>query len=109
MAKMGLSMGEVVGPPLDVKVGDVVHVRGTVVEPPLDGALSCDFEGAGRWFVRSDSIVHVEPRPLQVGDRVTYPWKDFTGTILAIGAEHAWIKRSDGVFETHKYDSLFPA
>lgn len=58
-----------------LNVGDVVHVRGVVTERPLsdDPYVSVNFPFAGSGttcHVRATDIVHVEPRALQVGDKV---------------------------------------
>lgn len=57
----------------DIKVGDIVHVRGKVtnMEPYDDASYTISFDG-GRDFalVTRDEIVHVKRRQFKVGDRV---------------------------------------
>ena len=58
--------------------GDVVHVRGVV-----DG---CGVRISGTWCPPRSScdIVHVEPRPIAVGDKTQY------GEVLALAKGQAW-------------------
>jgi hypothetical protein len=71
----------------NIQVGDVVHVRATV--------RKCD-DGCGH--VRLDefhplsAIVHIEPRPLKVGDRVRPPNHSTNWCVLAIDGDMAWCK-----------------
>ena len=61
---------------MDVKVGDVVHVRGTVKRIQWDSKTlpyQVSFgDGSLHSWVPTADIVHVEPRPLAVGDEVTW-------------------------------------
>jgi hypothetical protein len=75
---------------MEVKVGDVVHVRAKVIRlgtpshrvaELLDGS----FDAFGFLHIDCDDIVHVEQRPLQVGDRVRDPDRSFVkGEVVAI-------------------------
>lgn len=80
----------------DVKVGDVVHVRGIAMDNhKLYPAVR--FEGVSHDIdVRAVDIVHVETRPLQVGDVVTWGMKQLTGRILATDNDSAWVKIESG-------------
>lgn len=90
---------------MDIKVGDVVHVRGVVTDvigPDGGDARSLftvgftELESADAW---PEEIVHVEPRALQVGDRVKRPvFRNTGGEIRAIDGNIAWIKHDDGIY-----------
>lgn len=77
-----------------IKVGDVVHVRGKVM--PRDhgthnvniGFLN-DLGGRSQMLVSRNEILHVEPRPLQVGEKVRA--SGMTATIRALDANYAWL------------------
>jgi hypothetical protein len=75
----------------NIQVGDVVHVRGTVshigehVVSISWGLLECS-------LVRKRAIVHVEPRPLKVGDRVRPPNHSTNWCVLAIDGDMVWCK-----------------
>lgn len=93
---------------MDVKVGDTVHVRG-VVEHLRNSELTVRFKCCPRGGeterhhfapVAPPEIVHVEPRPLVVGDKVTrkqaHPMSEDGGArqvggILGIMDEYAWV------------------
>ncbi|MPZ19517.1 MAG: hypothetical protein GEV06_16595 [Luteitalea sp.] len=63
----------------DIEVGDVVHVKGVAAYQSVGGVGN---HTAGVWLIEFgygsraaaplSDIVHVEPRPLQVGDRVRW-------------------------------------
>jgi hypothetical protein len=80
---------------LSPKVGDVVHVRGTVTIEFGDGDLAVQFTDSEgdtmSWAVRPTDIVHIEPRPLKVGDRVTWGTKIYDGELIAIRGEYGFI------------------
>jgi hypothetical protein len=93
---------------MKAKIGDTVHVKGTILGessglkyPVVRFALASG--AGGDVCVCDDDIVHVEPAPLKVGDRVNCG-KDWTGyTIIALytvpnGTALAWIRdeRDDG-------------
>jgi hypothetical protein len=79
---------------MDVRVGDKVHVLAEVFHEFGDGSVQVSMPGVMAPFrISKSNIVHVEPRPLAVGDRVVYegpvlPWE---GKILAIHNEFAWV------------------
>ena len=87
---------------MDIKKGDVVHVRGTVQSVYKDAA-TVEFNhhlvrGPGYYLLMGfTDIVHVEPRPLAVGDEVEFikvPWHENTkgGTLLCIDGGVGWVK-----------------
>lgn len=85
------------------KIGDVVHVRGTVVKT-LDGEVGLDvgniMGGVPHYFwIPSSCVVHVERAPLKVGDCVSWvslPMEENTGQVLAIDSNVAWVKLPNG-------------
>lgn len=85
---------------MDIKVGDVVHVR-FVVQETYGGQFSGrDSEGDIRSYLMASDIVRVELRPLQVGDRVKRPlFRNSGGEIRAIDGSVAWIKHDDGTYQ----------
>lgn len=83
----------------DIKVGDIVHVRGEVHfrEPNYSAQYMISFDG-GRDYARVTraEIVHVEPRQFKVGDRVRNNCiSPQCMTIIAIDGPFAWIKTDD--------------
>lgn len=63
----------------NLKAGDVAHVRATVkvAGTDSDGDIELQFKGGNRnktyfEFVHASEVVHIEPRPLQADDKVTY-------------------------------------
>lgn len=53
------------------RVGDVVHVRGTVTSIDTGGGIQIEFKdeiSSSVAFAREDQIIHIEPAPLKVGD-----------------------------------------
>jgi hypothetical protein len=87
---------------IDVKVGDVVHVRGTVHDVSSD-SVDVGFilkKGTYYRWVDLDNVVHLEPPPIKVGDRVRHQvsadwadWRSADWTVLAIDGEMLWIKK----------------
>lgn len=89
---------------IQLKIGDVVHVRGTVIET-LGREVGLDVGnivgGVPHYFwIPSGRVVHVERAPLKVGDHVAWRGDAAKGTIIAIDLTHpdgearAWIRRS---------------
>jgi hypothetical protein len=92
---------------MKAKVGDTVHVKGTIVRgssalnyPVVRFGIAAG--ATGEVCVRDDDIVHVERAPLKVGDRVA--WRgdfEMPGTIIAIDMKHgagkplAWVREED--------------
>jgi hypothetical protein len=82
---------------IEVKVGDVVHVRGTVDR--MNHAANCIDVSFGAFpavapyshWIRADCIVHVEPPPIKVGDRVHAGNPTVVYTIKAIDGDAAWL------------------
>ena len=83
----------------DLKVGDIVHVRGEVTNmKPHNGAwYTISFDGQRDYaLVTRDKIVHVERRQFKVGDRVQPDWHDsYDMKIIAIDGSFAWLKSHD--------------
>lgn len=85
------------------RVGDVVHVRGTVRDVYGGRApqYSIYFDGPAREieFFNGEDIIHIEPAPMKVGDRVRFDLQDGpdagTGTIVAICKGFAMIDDGD--------------
>lgn len=82
------------------KVGDVVHVRGVVNQVLSDG-IHLD----GIWFALRD-IVHVDPRPLKVGDRVRIGAGGARALVLAVDGDEAWLKSDVGNRATYRTSGL---
>lgn len=96
---------------MDVKVGDVVHVRGVVQYWTVDGAPMMGFaEQPDIIRVGLSSIVHVEPRSLKVGDTVRFiRFKNGTPggqKIVAIAGDDAWLEWPEGSHMTAKLVDL---
>src|SRR3990167_1437470 len=92
-----------------LKVGDVVHVRPralTVKFLSLSGAPTM-FRGVtgDSWsdYERAD-IVHIEPRPLQVGDKVTWGTKDVAYNILSIRRGYAALEMAFSSVRDYPFD-----
>jgi hypothetical protein len=87
---------------IEVKVGDVVHVRGTVdavSSDSVDVGFVLNKRSYSRW-IDLDNVVHVEPPSIKVGDRVRHRrsadwanWRSADWTVLAIDGEMLWIKK----------------
>jgi hypothetical protein len=85
--------------PKEPKVGDVVHVRAVVAGAvDHDGELYVKVERqeeSHHWpyqYVDVRSIVHIEPAPLKVGDRVQLKNSTYTAKVLCIDGDSGWIK-----------------
>ena len=90
---------------MDVKVGDVVHVRG-VVESVDPSMFHVWVENSRSIFVVSkEDIVHVEPAALKVGDWV-YTELSNLGEIKAIIGDFAWVLLDSGAFVTKRLAEL---
>lgn len=86
-------------------VGDIVHVRGEVTEMRA-GMWHIEFDNvAGPLWVISSSIVHIEPRPLAVGDYVGLA-AGLRGTIKAIDGAVAWVCNGHECYVTLKLNEL---
>ena len=89
---------------IDVKIGDVVHVAGRVVsldneEIQIDVPAKRPSERTWSVWVGPSQILHVEPRPVEVGDQVE--WNGTTQCVVrAIEGEEAWVLRPDGTHFT---------
>ena len=99
---------------MNVKVGDVVHVRGEVLEVRCDSGeflVACRDEAnnplsvAYRAVVSNDRVVHVEPRPLKVGDRVKDD-RGYKGIIVAQCRGEFWVDYGDDGCFTWGADEL---
>jgi hypothetical protein len=72
----------------NIQVGDVVHVR-----VPVTQVDDWSIRGADGWLSK-ELIVHIEPRPLKVGDRVK--WRgDMPCEVRAIEGKFAWVRVRD--------------
>jgi hypothetical protein len=80
----------------EVKVGDTVHVNGCVTGVYPSGMFIVAL-GPNDTYVQMSAadIVHVEPRPLQVGDKVTWGTKFENWTLAAVHGEHAFVTQGD--------------
>lgn len=89
-----------------VKIGDVVHVRARVRGISRHKTLLWVGPGdKNQMTVAADEVVHVEPRALQVGDRVTWGTGDTDFTIVALDDELAWLKSASGEHRSTKHVS----
>jgi hypothetical protein len=81
---------------MDVKVGDVVHVRGKVEQSSVFGYPFVAFDGAGPAIcVKVADVVHVEPRPLPViciGDKVRKGGNGSTAQVIGRDGDMLWVK-----------------
>jgi len=79
---------------MDVKVGDVVHVRMYVKDAGRYSKSIDAIVDGQEVTVPISAIVHVEPRPLAVGDEVRVSgYNSGCGAIiLAIDGDEAWLK-----------------
>lgn len=77
------------------EVGDIVHVKAVVQDKSSGGKrfyVKVDTyapDSCIHVWVAESAIVHVDPRPLQVGDRVAA--NDLRGVILALTEKYAWV------------------
>lgn len=79
---------------IQLKIGDVVHVRGTVVKT-LDREVGLDVGnivgGVPHYFwIPSGCVVHVEPPAIKVGEVVRHQSRDWI--VLSIDGDVFWIK-----------------
>ena len=83
---------------MDIKVGDIVHVRMVVTGEAVLGQPEVRaFSRTSPWdtrYIDKEDVVHVEPRPFKVGDVVTFGLRSDC-RILAIDGDQAWLKRPD--------------
>ena len=79
----------------DVKPGDVVHVRATVKEVYSDEILLVGAGATSMWTANAN-IVHIEPAPLKVGDRVQQLGCSGVGEICFVDFARAAVRWSDG-------------
>lgn len=79
-----------------VQAGDVVHVRGRVAERETGIRVQfndVDNFGNSLW-INPDTIVHVEPRPPAIGDKVTWGTGAVNYIIRAIVDDRAMLQSS---------------
>lgn len=88
------------------KVGDVVHVKLQIVEVSAYGWIGAkDSDGDTLGISRAD-IVHIEPAPLKVGDRVFTAFDvSIIGKVLCIEGDCAWVKWPS-YLDTHHISDL---
>lgn len=72
-----------------IEVGDSVYVRAEVYEVDGDRAY------IGVTWVRESEIIHVEPRPLKVGDEVRFKQGLYRGEIRHIENDFAMVRFND--------------
>ncbi len=84
---------------MKAKVGDTVHVHGTVQAAERSGAYVVEVTG-GTVVICERDIAHIEPHKLAVGDRVSIASSHCSGVILMIDCGLAWVKQSDGRYIT---------
>lgn len=75
----------------NLRVGDVVHVRMTIRDVHGAKSFGADPQYGRITWIASNDIVHIEPRPFAVGDRVTVKITGKTGTIKAVADDTAWV------------------
>lgn len=78
-------------------VGDLVTLRLPIAETHLPTNIgerrivAVEFDGCKRWF-NGDWIDAIEPRPIEVGDRVkARDGAHFSGEVLAVVGGKAWV------------------
>lgn len=78
---------------MKTQIGDTVHVRGKIIADGVEG-VHVRFARGDRANVAYGDIVHVEPLPLAVGDRVNTAAAEnpTTGEIIAIHKTCAWVR-----------------
>ena len=96
-------------------VGDIVHVRGKVINVSrgdesvhlIEFQEQCSKfqERVSRAWVRDSDIVHIELRPLAVGDYVGLA-AGLRGTIKAIDGAVAWVCHGHECYVTLKLNEL---
>ena len=72
------------------QVGDVVHVRAKVADVTASHFWIVDAE-CRQHPHRVADIVHIEPGPLKVGDRVTWGTRICAGELVAIRGEYGFV------------------
>jgi hypothetical protein len=96
-----------------LKAGDVVHARVQIDHVFSDGsgqtikAVGATAHQPGFRVCAAD-IVHVEPRPIKVGDRVSHVSSAYRHEVIAIHENWAWIKIDDAavVNGSHRLSAL---
>lgn len=96
---------------MNIKLGDIVHVRGRVISTSPFGhpfIKFCSSNPINSVCVDESEIVHVEPHQLQVGDRVNIRGcKDSNeGEIIAIDDGVAWVRWQSGDHSSWPLDYL---
>jgi hypothetical protein len=74
------------------KVGDGVHVKLQIVEVGTYGWIGVKNSAGDTLGISRPDIVHIEPAPLKVGDRVKINNSSYKATISCIEGDAAWIK-----------------
>ena len=80
------------------KVGDVVYVRMTVSNI-IQNRIVLSLPDRRTMYVEPADIVHIEPAPLKVGDRVQLPAGSEVA-IVAIDGREAWVRFARGFCAT---------
>lgn len=79
---------------VEVKAGDFVHVRMHVLHKAAQSTWKCGARHGNTILIQEEDIVHVEPRPIKVGDKVRAPALDAYDLfkVVHIDDEQCWIR-----------------
>lgn len=80
---------------MNLKAGDIAHlrvefVRPSMVSPLKEGVFKVDRGGGFEFYARLKDVVHVEPKPLAIGDPVITP-EGTKGKIVGILDDTVWV------------------
>lgn len=94
-----------------IKVGDIVHVRARIIcglDEDGQYEVQSASEGVGTGYVPAADIVHVEPRPLQVGDKVKHKRVEYVavGEVRAVEGDSVWVRWPGDAMSTWPIDAL---
>ena len=99
---------------LKPKVGDLVRLKPMKITGFLEDENRYSIiQYGGYWFsVAENEIEEILPRPLAVGDRVSFTVgildrsRSMGGEIAAVRGSYFWVLRDDGMFATLSRDEL---
>jgi hypothetical protein len=89
--------------------GDIVHVKGTVVDffrDPARPQVRVEMERGHQTWVSPDAVVHHEKRPPRSGDAVRWRTGQSLGKVLAIDEGMAWVRTNAGMRSTIPLNEL---